>query len=103
MQWDMSSTKPDSFSECLKYADSDVYPNIRALLLIGATLPISSAEAERSFSTLRRVKTYLRSTMNEERLTGLCLLNIHRDVKIDIPSIIEEFSKARPRRLFQGI
>ena len=40
-------------------------------------LPVTSCEAEHSFSTLRRVKTYLRSTMAQERLSGLALLNIH--------------------------
>ena len=40
-------------------------------------LPVTSCEAERSFSILRRIKTYLCSTMKQERLTGLALLNVH--------------------------
>ena len=40
-------------------------------------LPVTSCEAERSFSALHRVKTYLHSMMKQERLTGLALLNVH--------------------------
>ena len=46
-----------------------MYPNIRVLLIIGCTLPISSAEAERSFSGLRRIKSYLRNRMSDEQLS----------------------------------
>ena len=62
---------PGNLIECVKYADEDMYPNIRVLLIIGCTLPVSSAEAERSFSDLRRIKSYLRNRMSDERLSGL--------------------------------
>nr|CAI5834790.1 unnamed protein product [Callosobruchus analis] len=55
------------------------YPSIRQALLILITIPCTTATVERSFSTPRRVKTWLRSTMGEERLTGLCWLSVHRD------------------------
>nr|CAI5862348.1 unnamed protein product [Callosobruchus analis] len=54
------------------------YPTIRQALLILSTIPRTTATVERSFSTLRRVKTWLRSTMGEARLTGICLLSGHR-------------------------
>ena len=50
-----------------------MYPNIRVLLIIGCTLPVSSAEAERLFSGLRRIKSYLRNRMSA-RLSGLALM-----------------------------
>jgi len=43
-----------------------------------------SAECERLFSTLRRLKTYLRATMNSERESGLALMNIHYDGKLTL-------------------
>lgn len=46
------------------------------LLLV---LPASSATAERSFSALRRLKSYLRSTITQERLNYLMLLHYHRE------------------------
>ncbi|KAF0704552.1 52 kDa repressor of the inhibitor of the protein kinase-like isoform X2, partial [Aphis craccivora] len=70
-----------------------IYPNISSLLHILASLPISVATAERSFSTLRRLKTWLRAKMGEERLTGMALLNIHRNIEVDVESIIDQFSK----------
>ena len=41
------------------------FPNIYFLIKLFCTLPVSTATPERSFSTLKRLKTYLRSTMNE--------------------------------------
>nr|CAI5856035.1 unnamed protein product [Callosobruchus analis] len=55
------------------------YPAVRKALIILSTIPCTTATVERSFSTLRRVKTWLRSTMGEERLTGLCLMSVHRN------------------------
>ena len=49
---------PENIASCLKEADRDVYPNISTLLTIGCTLPVSSCEAERSFSGLRRSRHF---------------------------------------------
>ncbi|XP_040275821.1 52 kDa repressor of the inhibitor of the protein kinase-like [Bufo bufo] len=84
---------PQTVLEVLDVCDKDLFPTIRSLLLILATLPVSVASAERSFSTLRRVKTWLRSRMSEERLNGLSLLYIHRDVPVNTDRIIELFAK----------
>ena len=43
---------PTSLLETLSECNSDVYPRIHQLLLIGCTLPVTSCEAERSFSTV---------------------------------------------------
>jgi len=37
------------------------------------TLSVTTASAERTIAMLRRLKTWLRSTMAEDRLTGLAL------------------------------
>ena len=57
--------------------DSRLYPNVHRLLLIACILPITSAEAERSFFLLRRLKTSARSTMAEERLAHLSVIAMH--------------------------
>ena len=49
---------------------SEFFPATRQALLIALTLPASTCTVERSFSTLRRVKTWLRSTMADDRLSG---------------------------------
>nr|CAI5849044.1 unnamed protein product [Callosobruchus analis] len=79
------------------------YPAVRKALIILSTIPCTTATVERSFSTLRRVKTWLRSTMGEERLTGLCLMSVHRNYLKDNSEFIEKIVidkfSANPRRL----
>uniref|UniRef100_H2XRJ7 Zinc finger MYM-type protein 1-like n=1 Tax=Ciona intestinalis TaxID=7719 RepID=H2XRJ7_CIOIN len=53
-------------------------PNISNLLKIYMTIPCTTCEAERCFSTLRRIKNYLRTTMTQNRLKNLVLLNVHQ-------------------------
>jgi hypothetical protein len=60
--------------------------SISTVLLILYTMPASTATTERSFSVLRRLKTYLRTTMLQDRLTSLAVLHVHRDIDIDIDS-----------------
>ena len=66
----------------LKIADKEFSPNIHAILSSILTLPVGSVCCERSFSSLRRLKTWERSTMGQECLCGLALLHIHKD-KVD--------------------
>ena len=80
---------PTSPSQALPHATS-LYPDIRVLLLVLCTLPVTSCSSERSFSTLKRIKTYLRSTCGNERLTSLALMHIHRDVPV---SFLTRFNK----------
>ena len=77
----------------------EFFRNVHKLLCILCTLPITSAECERSFSTLRRLKTYLRATMTSERESGLALMNIHYGRQIDIRATIDLFARKHPRRL----
>uniref|UniRef100_A0A2S2NV27 Repressor of the inhibitor of the protein kinase n=1 Tax=Schizaphis graminum TaxID=13262 RepID=A0A2S2NV27_SCHGA len=67
----------------------DFYPNIKRLLLIFATIPVTTCISERSFSSLKRIKTYLRSTMGENRLNGLALLNIHPEIIINPEEVVD--------------
>jgi hypothetical protein len=75
-----SNQLTDFFEENLINLDEDIYPTILTLLAINLTLPVSVASAERSFSSLKRLKTYLRHRMNQDRLTGLALLSIHVNI-----------------------
>ena len=73
--------------------------NVKILITILCTLPVTTCSAERSFSVLKRTKSPLQSTMTTERLTELSLLSIHRDIKIDINAAINEFGRDGPRLL----
>ena len=86
-------------AKVLPSADQDYYPNIRTLIVILATLPITSCECERSVSMLRLVKTALRSTMTETRLNGLAMLQYHRDILLTADQVVQEFVCRHPRRL----
>ncbi|KAL4101287.1 hypothetical protein QTP88_021307 [Uroleucon formosanum] len=55
------------------------FPNLTVALMIMLTIPIISASAERSFSKLKLIKTYLRSTMSQERIFSLALLAIEKE------------------------
>lgn len=96
--WKSQLDKPKTAIEALTHA-SEFYPNIKELLKIICVIPVTTCTAERTFSSLRRTKTYLRSTIGEDRLNGLMLLNNHRDIKITPEEVIEEFSKKHSRKL----
>nr|XP_022903993.1 uncharacterized protein LOC111416258 [Onthophagus taurus] len=59
-------------------------PNIYVALRILLTLPVSVASGERSFSRLKLIKTYLRSTMTEERLVGLATISIEQELAYNL-------------------
>ena len=58
----------------------DAFPTLLHMFQIALTISISSASCERSFSTLKCIKTYLRTSMSEQRLTDLAILSIERDI-----------------------
>ena len=62
-------------------------------------MPVSTATAERSFSVMRRVKTYLRNTMTTDRLSGLGLLNVCREKELTSDSVLDKFTIMKNRKL----
>lgn len=84
----------NSVIQILNECNSDLFPNIRVykLLQILITLPITSCEAERSFSTLKRIKNYLRNSISERRLNGLAALNVHYEVSVTSEEVIHHLS-----------
>ena len=55
----------------------EVVKLVRLLMTLG--LPASSATAERIFSALRRLKTWLRSTMTQRRVNAAAVCHVHRE------------------------
>ena len=81
-------------------------PNFISALKTDIVLPSSTCEAERSFSTLQRLKTYLRSTITQQRLNGLTVLITHRDETeaLDLNEFVTEFvSSSQIRRNKFGV
>ena len=76
------------------------FPNIHLLLKVLSTLPVSTASSER-VSKLERTLTAIRSTMSEELLEALVLLQAHRDrvIAMTVEDIIDKFAGSGSRRL----
>lgn len=92
-----SNFVPETAVAALEACVQTTFPLIHTFLSILVTLPVSTASAERSFSTLRRVKTWLRSRVTEDRLTSLALMNVHRDILVDVDKVIDRFAKSKHR------
>ncbi|KAJ8049810.1 52 kDa repressor of the inhibitor of the protein kinase [Holothuria leucospilota] len=101
MKWktEVSDRVPSDHMTALQHCDVDMFPCIYALLTIAIILPVSTATVERSFSSLRLLKTYLRNRSCETRLNGLAMMYVHPNEKIDIERVIERFASDGNRRL----
>ena len=83
------------------------FPNVERLetiLRIFLTMPVSAvcnASGERSFSVLKRVKNYLRSSLSQKHLSNLSLLFIKNEVaqSLDYEFVIDEFAKLKARKV----
>jgi len=75
-----------------EHAYKTTLSEVHKLLRLFLTIPLTST-AERTFSVLRRVLTYLRSTMTEQRLNNCLLLHTYKDLtdNIDLLAIAKEF------------
>jgi len=73
------------------------------LLKIISTIPMITAEAERSFSTLKRVQTFLRNSMTEDPITALAMTLIKKQMINNISNFNEEvinrFTEKKDRRI----
>jgi hypothetical protein len=61
-------------------------------------MSVASATAEMSFSVLRCLKDYIRSTIKNVRPSSLGLVDIHRDFEVDLYKAMEVFISAKTRR-----
>lgn len=80
------------------------FPAVAKAIEVALALPVTTCTVERSFSTMRRVKTWLRSTMTNDRLDGLCMMSVHRERVMKhkndfITHVISQFAQKNPRRL----
>ncbi|XP_068214325.1 uncharacterized protein [Palaemon carinicauda] len=75
-------------------------PNTFVASRILLTLLVTAASGERSFSELKLFKTYLRSTMTEERLIGLAMVSIENEIaqKVDLKNLVADFAKKKAQK-----
>ncbi|AEC06949.1 hAT family dimerization domain-containing protein [Arabidopsis thaliana] len=77
------------------------YPNSWIAYQVLLTIPVSVASAERSFSKLKLIKSYLRSSMSQERLSDLAILSIERALvrEVDFERLANDFVGKKGRRI----
>lgn len=83
------------------YSSSSSFTEIITLCFLYLTIPVTVASAERSFSKLKLIRTYLRNSMSQNRLSSLAMLSIENTVarSIDLQGIITRFAAAKSRKV----
>ncbi|GJT63778.1 zinc finger MYM-type protein 1 [Tanacetum coccineum] len=81
--------------------EHDFFPNAMIAYKVLLTIPVTVASKERSFSKLKLLKSYLRSTMSQERLNGLALIAIENGLldSVDYEDLIKNFASKNARRI----
>ena len=76
------------------------HQTVSELVRIALTIAVTSTESERSFSTMKRIKTRLRTRMTEDRLSDLSILSIKKEIaqKLQDDSIIDELAASDKNR-----
>jgi hypothetical protein len=84
-----------------KYSLKAAYPNIEICLRIFLTLPVTVASCERSFSKLKIIKNYLRSSMGQDRLSNLSIISIESTLtnSLNYDDVINDFASLKARRV----
>jgi len=59
--------------------------------LVHLSIPTNTASNERSYSSLRKLKTCLRLTIEQTILSSIALFYIERDYTVDFDQVIDEF------------
>lgn len=89
------------YFQSLSVGQQDLLHQVSRALKLTLVMPATNASSERLFSALRRVKSYLRSTMMQERLNHLMVLHVHKERtdSIDAVAIANEYVKDSEYRL----
>lgn len=79
---------------------SSSFPEVCTAFLLFITIPVTTASAERSFSKLKLIKTYLRNSMGQERLSGLAILSIEHSMagSLNFDDVINTFAEQKARK-----
>jgi len=83
------------------YSADDIYCNVSIVLRILLTMPVTTASAERSFSKLKLIKNYLRSTLSQEKVTNLAIISVEKEIadQLKYDDIIDQFADIKSRKV----
>ena len=90
------------FAEWLKHSPTRSYMGqVEKLVKLLLTLPATNASSERTFSAMKRIKTYMRNSMGQKRLNSCMLLHIYKEIndEIDPREVIKQFVQSHPYRI----
>ena len=75
-------------------------PELGAACILFCTLPVTVSSAERSFSKLKLIKSYLRSSIAQDRLDSLALISIQNEAarQLDLDELVDKFADAKARK-----
>uniref|UniRef100_H3AE53 HAT C-terminal dimerisation domain-containing protein n=1 Tax=Latimeria chalumnae TaxID=7897 RepID=H3AE53_LATCH len=80
-----------------KTALRDTIPNLANLFVFYLSIPVTSALAKRSFSSLRQLKIYLRTTMTDARVSALAILQVEKGQAVNTSDVITTFTSKKDR------
>ena len=90
-----------AFLRGLSSAQRYFFSEVCMLAHLIIVMPATNVVSERSFSAMRRPKTYLCSTMSQSKLNHLLNINREKADRLDIDSIADEFVRGSQNRLSQ--
>ena len=78
----------------------DSFPNTCIAYRILLIIPITIASAERSVSKLKLIKSYLRSTMSQKKLSRLAILSIENEMleELEYKNLISQFASQKQEK-----
>ena len=76
------------------------YPLVYHLIKLSLVLPVATASVERSFSSMKHLKTELHNRMGDGYLNDACLCYIEREFlqQVSVEDVMQRFQKMKPRR-----
>ena len=99
IRWALVDDKPERLLDTIHATHCVLCPAIYSIISFLLTMSVSSQTSERSFSAMRHVKSYLRSTIGDEPMSNLSLMHIHKHVQVELDIIIDDFvSKTKSNR-----
>lgn len=99
VKWSITDIRASRLHDTLQQTCKDLYPCICTIIGVLLTMPPTSATCERSFSGMKRIKNYLRTTMTSDRLSSLALIHVHKDMNINVDRVINVFASEKCRKL----
>ena len=76
------------------YVKRDTHKTVYAAVTTLVMFPSTTSSCDHAFSSLRRLKTYLRSTMGQKKFNSIMMANVHLDLmdSINIVSVANKFA-----------